>query len=148
MAQNFLDPIKHICGPVLRRAVKSGETLTVGKMAKLDTYDDQIAAGGNDDVTNIFIVVGPGAPGTAYTTAGELVEVVLVNGAHVVPVLVGSAGATRGKAAMYTSGAFVDATAVADNGVHVIPTFGNFVQSGVSGDYVGLAVHFETRQIA
>jgi hypothetical protein len=65
----------------------------------------------------------------------------------IVPVLVGSSGATRGKQARYTSGTFVDAATAVPGGATNIPLFGAFTESGVSGDYVGLAVNYCERII-
>ncbi len=139
MAQNFLDPIKHLTGPVLRRIVASGQTIVVGKAAKFGSYDDEIAAGGNDDELNCFVCVGPGSPGTSIA-AGAVAEVIPVTGGPIVPCLVGSAGVTRGKAVKFTGGAWVDAADAAGSGTTEIPIFGIAMQTGVSGDYVGIAV--------
>lgn len=137
MASNFLDPIKHINGAIIKRIVASGQTIVVGKMAKFGSYDDEVSAGGSNDETNAFVCVGPGAPGTSYTAA-DVVELVPVTSGSIVPcAAVGTV--TRGKAVKYTTG-FVDADDAAGSGTSEIPIWGVAMQSGVNGDYVGIAL--------
>lgn len=149
MATNFSEPCNRPNGTKLVRKVKNSSTLVVGKLAKFGGYDDELDAAGDDDVLGCFIVTGPGPVGTSYAgnAAGTVtVEVHALSGG-IVPVLVGSTGATRGKQARYTSGAFVDAANAAPAGATNIPLFGAFTESGVSGDYVGLSVNYAERII-
>ena len=117
---------------VLRKqyTVASGDTATKGEAVLLDsdtTVDDCDAA---SDL----------AIGVAMTTqaAGEEVEIALF-GHGVIPVVVGTNGATRGTKAQLESDGFTDAgTHDSDGGVANQSTYGIFLQSGTVGQFVGL----------
>ena len=93
---------------------------------------------GADDTVTIAPTGSDLAIGIALTTAvaGARVEVCLFN--HVEAVLVAAGGATRGAKALIVNGAFQDAPAHATTGNTSNQIYGIFMQSGVSGDMVGL----------
>lgn len=111
--------------------VKSGTTTLYGKAVKHDASDDSVDnAGANEDLAigiALDSVVGDGV---------KKVQVALLSGAGVLPCLVGTGGATRGKFAVLAADGATDAAA---SGVtNARPCIGKFLQSGVAGDIVGL----------
>jgi len=71
-------------------------------------------------------------------TAGEKVQVALLTGGAVVPVKVGSAGATQGLYAEIGTTGAIDRTLGGGTTVRYI--LGKFTETGATGDVVGLAV--------
>ena len=111
--------------------VKSGTTTAYGKAVKFDAGDDSIDnAGANEDLVfavALEVVVGDGV---------NKCQVALLSGSGIVPILVGTGGATRGKFAVLAADGATDA---AGSGVtNARPCIGKFLQSGVAADVVGL----------
>ena len=110
--------------------VASGDTATKGEAVLLDsdtTIDDC------DGVSDLAIGVALEAG-----TPGDVVEVGLF-GWGIVPVIVGTNGATRGMKAQLEGDGFTDAgTHDSDGGVANQSTYGIFLQSGTAGQFVGL----------
>lgn len=98
---------------------------------------------GADDLTVLDCGAGEDGIGVALEakSAGDPVVVVL-EGCAVVPVLVGTGGATRGGYAIPVANGFAD-QAIAD-GTTPRRLAGKFLQSGVAGDMVGLLIGVAT----
>ena len=109
--------------------VAATDTATKGEAVLLDsdtTIDDCNAA--SDLAIGVALEAG---------TAGDTVEVALF-GYGIAPVIVGTAGATRGTKAQLAADGFVDATAHDSDGTGNQSTYGIFLQSGTVGQFVGL----------
>jgi hypothetical protein len=113
--------------------VASGQAATKGYSVKFASADDecQNCGAGEDGI------------GIALNTAaaGQKVSV-LLDGLAVVPVVVGTGGATRGAYAVTVANGHTD-QAIAD-GTTVRRLRGKFMQSGVAGDLVGLLIGVAT----
>lgn len=70
-------------------------------------------------------------------TSGKPCQVVMLSGACIIKVLVGTGNATRGKYAKVVGDGFADAGTLG-GGTTAQEVAGKFVQSGVAGDYVGM----------
>lgn len=70
-------------------------------------------------------------------TTGKNCQVVMLAGACIIKVLVGTGGATRGKFAKVVSDGVTDVGTLG-GGTTAAEVVGKFVQSGVAGDYVGM----------
>lgn len=118
--------------------VAAGQTATLGMGVLLSGADDAVAtAGANSDL----------CVGIALTTAAAAARVDVIHFAPIVPVLVGTGGATRGAKAMILADGFADAPAhAAGNTVRSI--YGIFMQSGVAGDRVGMMLCAGNRESA
>ena len=107
--------------------VPTGKATTLGLPVKLSGADDQVevCAAGEDGI------------GVALSTqvAGDQVQVALYGWA-IVPVKVGTGGATRGLWAKSVADGFTDLTT--GGGSTARYAHGKFLQSGVVGDLVGL----------
>lgn len=109
--------------------VAASDTATEGEAVLLDsdtTIDDCNAA--SDLAVGVAMETG---------TAGDVVEVCMF-GHAVVPVEVGTAGATRGTKAQLASDGFVDCSAHDSDGAGNQSFYGIFLQSGTVGQKVGL----------
>ncbi len=113
--------------------VKSGSTITKGQRVKLSAEGEIDICGANE--------LGIGVAEEAGVSLQKNVTVML-DGHAVVPVKVGTAGATLGKLAKSATDGFVDIT-VADG---TTPTYaaGMFMQTGVLGDMVGMMIGIPT----
>jgi len=110
--------------------VAAGQTTTAGRAVVLSGADDAVATAG----VGSDLVIGIARE---TKTAAERVEVTLF--APVEAVEVGAGGATRGtKAVVLANGLFQDAPAHDSSGATDDAIMGIFMQSGVSGDFVGL----------
>lgn len=119
-----------------------------------DHYIDTIEVASAKTVTKGYAIMHSGADhmaenATAITdnaigialdsgTAGQIVRYVRLGCACVVPVKVGAGGATRGKAACWAAAGADDCTPSGGTNPQIV--LGQFMQSGASGDYVGLNV--------
>jgi len=115
---------------IVTKTVASGQTATLGYGLVRHTDDDSV-----DDA---------GANGNAYCvaletrTAGQKVQVALLTGGAVVPVKVGTGGATQGQYAIHAADGWTDQTIGGGTTVKYIG--GKFMEGGVVGDIVGLMV--------
>lgn len=112
---------------VVTRTVLTATTVTVGGVVKDGTSDKQVQPT-TDGVGAIGVVTSLGALAGA---AGDKVQMAYLAGAAIVPVKVGTGGATRGKQAKVVADGVTDGT----TGTEVV---GTFTESGVVGDLVGL----------
>jgi hypothetical protein len=111
----------------LALAVASGQVVTAG-LGVVFASDTTCQVAGASDL--IF--------GIARTsqTAGQ--EVVIDLFGPIIPVKVGTGGATRGTKAKHVTDGFTDATAHNSDGTGNESTYGIFLQSGLAGDIVGM----------
>lgn len=107
--------------------VDAAVTVTKGKAVKFGTADNLIAdAGANEK--GFGIALEPGV-------AGSVVQVALL-GYAIIPVLVGTGGATRGEHAVMAADGHTNQVLGGGNTVRYIE--GTFLESGVVGDLVAL----------
>lgn len=118
-------------GTVGTFTVASGQSATKGKLAIFGSSDTTVQNGVSTSDTGIGIFM-------ATAAADAQVDVLLFN--HVMPVLVGTGGCTRGKKAIFASAddGFTDAPAHDSSGATDNIIYGIFMQSGSAGDTVGL----------
>jgi len=109
--------------------VASAKTVTKGKPIKHSGADHEAenAAAITDLAIGIALESG---------TAGQTVRYVRLGSKAIVPALVGTGGATRGQGAVYVADGVTDQAT--GGGTNLFCCLGQFMQSGVAGDYVGL----------
>lgn len=116
----------------------SQPAFTRGAEVKFNGDDGLLQAAGTNDVLAI---------GVAYqnNAAGRTAHIVLY-GHAVMPVKVGTGGATRGVDATTVADGFTDA---ATNGAGTVSQIikGKFLQTGVAGDLVGLLIGVNQRSV-
>lgn len=115
------------------RTVETAQTVAVGRLVK-DGNADHECQHTTDGVDAIGVVLALGPLAGAAT---DKVNVALLAGGGVVPVLVGTGGATRGKYAKVVADGVTDAApdVATPAAMNVV---GYFTQSGVAGDLVGM----------
>lgn len=116
---------------IMTFADPSQPALTKGTEVKFDTSDTLLVATSGSDPLAIGVVVQANAATRPASIA--------LYGHAVMPVTVGSGGATRGKMAVRVSDGYTDAATVG-GGTTVQYVRGQFLQSGVVGDTVGMLV--------
>lgn len=110
-----------------RYTVKAATTVVAYRAVKLSADDEvEPIAATTDEAIGIALEGG---------AAGTSVEVALL-GSGIVPVEVGTGDATRGQPAIYVSDGLTDGTP--GGGSTQLFVVGQFMQSGVDGDRVGL----------
>jgi hypothetical protein len=115
--------------------VVAGGSATLGYLAILTaatTVDD--GATGSDLGIGVFL---------GAAAAGERVEVALMG--PVVPVTVGTGGATLGLKAIFLNDGFTDAPAHDSSGATNNAIYGVFMETGVAGDRVGMMMALGNR---
>jgi hypothetical protein len=116
---------------VVTKTVKAASTATIGKVGKYDSTDELtvLDASAGDNGSVVFLETA---------AAGAKVQCVQLAGSScVVPVKVGTGGATAGAYAIVVSDGLTDKTLGGGTTVRYI--VGKFTQTGVVGDMVGLA---------
>lgn len=118
---------------IVTRTVETGQTVVVGRVVKDGNADHEMQHC-DDGIGAIGVVVALGA---LLGAAGDKAQMAYLGGSAVIPVLVGTGGATRGFPAKcvatgVTNAVLDVATPTAANVV------GFFTQSGVAGDTVGM----------
>jgi hypothetical protein len=112
----------------MRFRVAASQTATKGKPVLLSGADNEIDdAGADSDL----------AVGVALETKAAGVDCDVALFGPVVPVLVGTGGATRGKKGAIVADGFADAPAHNSDGTGNQAIYVIFMQSGVAGDLVG-----------
>jgi len=107
--------------------------VAIGGVVKDGTADHQCQPSTDGvDATGIVLQLGPLAG-----AVGDKVTIVPLSGSCIVPVKVGTGGATRGKQAKVVADGVTNAVP-AGAGTTAMPTVGQFTQTGVAGDMVGL----------
>lgn len=121
-------------GTIGTYTVVTGETVRGGMPVILHTADTTIDEAIATDDTAIGIALGFG---TTYT-AGQ--EVQVLHYGPIVPVLVGTGGATRGTKAVVAGAAdgLTDAAAHNSDGTGNVNVLGVFMQTGSAADEVGM----------
>ncbi len=114
----------------VKRTVASGDTATKGMALIADSDTTVDDAGANSDLA-MFVAKETKA-------AGERVECFVLGTGGVIPVLVGTGGATRGTKAKLAADGFTDATAHDSDGTGNESTYGVFLESGTAGQFVGM----------
>ncbi len=109
-----------------------------GQEVKFNGSDTLLQAAGTNDVLAIGVIYQSNA-------AGRTAHVVLY-GHAIMPVTVGTGGATRGVDATTVADGFTDA---ATNGAGTVSQIikGKFMQSGVAGDVVGMLIGINQRSV-
>lgn len=108
-----------------------GTSCTKGKALKVTA---------DEPMTMTDCSVGESADAIALetqTTAGKPCQVVMLAGACIIKVLVGTGGATRGKYAKVVSDGLTDVGTLG-GGTTLAEVVGKFLQSGAAGEYVGM----------
>lgn len=108
--------------------VAAGQAVTVGELVVMASDTTVQDAGGASDL-GIGIAV-------ASAVAGARVDVYLLG--PVVPVAVGTGGATRGTKAVAVADGFTDSAAHDSDGTGNASIYGIFMQTGTVGQVVGL----------
>jgi hypothetical protein len=119
------------------RIVESATTVTIGSVVKDGNADGECQPT-TDGVGAIGVVTAMGGNTTVTAgAAGDRVQVAMLAGACVIPVKVGTGGATRGLFAKVVADGVTSASPSVSTptGVDVV---GMFTQSGVAGDLVGM----------
>lgn len=115
------------------RTVETGQTVAVGRVVK-DGNADYECQHSDDGAGAIGVVI---ALGLLAGAAGDKVQIAYLSGAGVIPVKVGTGGATRGKPAKCVSDGVTDATLTVTTPA-ATEVVGWFTQSGSAGDFVGM----------
>lgn len=110
--------------------VASGQAVTVGELVVMASDTTVQDAGGASDL-GIGIAV-------ESQTAGLRVELYMFG--PIVPVTVGTGGATRGTKAIAAADGFTDATAHDSDGTSNESLYGVFVESGTAGQIKGMMI--------
>lgn len=116
--------------------VAPASTATRGFLAIFGAADDLVLDGGAGSDLGVGIF-------KESATAGQRVEIELW--APVVPVTVGTGGATRGTKAVFVADGFIDAPAHDSSGGTDNQIYGVFMQTGVVGDRVGMQLMASNR---
>jgi hypothetical protein len=118
---------------IVQRTVETGQTVVVGRVVK-DGNADGECQHCDDGVDAIGVVV---ALGPLAGAAGDKVSVAMLAGGCIIPVKVGTGGATRGKFAKCVADGVTSATpdVATPAAMNVV---GYFTQTGVAGDVVGM----------
>ena len=115
------------------RLVQASTTVAVGRVVKDGTADGYVQPT-TDGVEAIGVIT---ALGSLAGAAGDRVQMAYLAGACVIPVKVGTGGATRGKWAKVVSDGVTDAAPTVTTPV-ATDVVGYFTQTGVAGDLVGM----------
>lgn len=118
---------------IITRNVASGQTATEGYLAIHSGADDEVDDGGASSDLGIGVFLDT----VSSSATDRAARIALLDGG-IIPVKVGTGGATRGKKAKMVSDGFTDATAHDSDGTGNESTYGYFMQSGVAGDFVGM----------
>lgn len=113
---------------IITRTVVAAGAATKGRMAKWSATAQEVDnAGANEKGFGIFLET---------KAAGAQVQIALLQGSGVIPVLVGTGGATEGEFAVGAADGLTNQTLGGGTTVKYIA--GTFLQTGVAGDFVGL----------
>lgn len=120
----------------MRFYVASGQTVVAGRAILLSGSDNECAPAGADSDLAVGIAQNGG-------TAGQPIDAFMFG--PVVPVKVGTGGATRGKKAVLVADGVADAPDHNSDGTGNQAIYGIFVQSGVAADEVGMMLAASNR---
>lgn len=120
--------------------VVSGQTVAVGQPVKFSaTLDEVQEAGAGEVAFGICEAIGGNTAVTAGA-AGDRITVVLL-GHAIIPMVVGTGGATQGVAQQAVSDGVTDATPDG-TGTSLVAAVGLAMQTGVAVDQIGVMVPF------
>ncbi|MGW8285761.1 MAG: hypothetical protein ACWGPR_08585 [Candidatus Deferrimicrobiaceae bacterium] len=118
------------------RTVETSQTVAVGRLVKDGNADYECQhAAANEAGIGIVIAIG-GNPEVTAGAAGDFVTIAALDGG-IIPVLVGTGGATRGTPCVAVATGLTDATLNAAGSTYSFSP-GRFAESGSAGDIVGL----------
>lgn len=118
---------------IVTRTVEASQTVAVGRVVKDGTGDGKCQHT-TDGVGAVGVVV---TLGKLAGVAPDRVQIAYLAGAAVIPVLVGTGGATAGKFAKVVSDGVTDAAETVTTPV-ATEIVGFFTQTGVVGDVIGM----------
>lgn len=124
---------------IVTRTVETGQTVAVGRVVKDGNADKEVqVTGAGEFGIGVVVAIGGNKDVTAGE-AGDLVQIALLAGACVIPVLVGTGGATRGVLLQSVSDGVTDVTpnGAPTTGV-LVAAHGYATQTGVAGDIIGM----------
>lgn len=127
---------KHQFATVDTFTVATGQTILINRAVLLSGADTDIAPAGADSDLAVGVALTGGAAGTR-------VDVYLFG--PVVPVVVGTGGATRGTKAVLVADGFANAPAHNSDGTGNQAIYGIFMQSGVATEVVGMQLQASNR---
>lgn len=119
------------------RTVETAVSVALWRTVKDGNADGecQHSAAGEDSI-GVVTAMG-GNTGVTAGAAGDRVQITHLVGPIIIPVLVGTGGATRGIRAQTVADGVTDVTPVAA-GTTLVWSHGWFTESGVAGDIVGM----------
>lgn len=127
---------KYNNGQIFDYTVAATKTVTAYKLVEFSGADNAIEDLGAGEDLGIGVALDSG-------TAGQRVRVLVPN--PVVPMLVGTGGATRGKKAVVVADGVADAPAHDSSGGTDDAIYGIFMQSGIATNRVGVQLFFSNR---
>jgi hypothetical protein len=118
--------------------VETAQTVAVGRVVKDGNADKecQHATAVGDEGIGVVVAIG-GNPAVTPGTAGDKVQVALLSGACIIPVKVGTGGATRGVMQQVVADGVTDVTPNAAGATYT-RVYGWPTQNGVAGDIIGM----------
>ena len=129
-------------------AVDAAQTVTIGAPVTFSTDDTHVKATssgtGNNVAVGIAITSTDGVTGVSGNVVSPPGAVDVILFGPVVPMTVGTAGATMGKQQVMASNGVVDAAAAASSGSTINECIGVATQTGVAGDVIGVVVFRNT----
>jgi hypothetical protein len=130
--------------PVIRPyTVAASQTVTVGKTAKFASADNEVQdAGAASDLAIGVVLPNALANSSGVVAAGVVVEV--IHPFPIVPMKVGTGGATRGKKQKVVSDGVTDGAANG-GGTTASELIGIAMQTGVVGDEIGVGLIISSR---
>jgi hypothetical protein len=120
---------------IVYRTVETGQTVAIGRVVKEGNADKECQHAGAADLDYFGVVVELGPLAGA---AGDKVGIALLAGSGIIPVKVGTGGATRGTFAKIVADGVASFTVNTAAAGTLRPVVGKFTQTGVAGDVVGL----------
>lgn len=118
---------------IVTRTVETGQSVAVGRVVKDGNADKEVQhAGAGEAGIGVVVALGPLAG-----AAGDKVQVALLAGGCIIPVKVGTGGATRGALLQAVADGVTDVT---PNGAGstLVTAMGYATQNGVAGDLIGM----------
>lgn len=124
---------------MVTRTVETAQTVAKYQVVKDGNADKECQPAGAGELGFGVVVAIGGNTDVTAGAAGDFVTVALLAGACIIPVLVGTGGATRGKLQQVVSDGVTDVTpnGAPTTGV-LVGAVGIATQSGVAGDIIGI----------
>lgn len=124
---------------IVIRTVETGQTVAVGRVVKDGNADKECQHTGAGEAGFGVVTAIGGNPKVTAGAAGDFVSVALLAGACIIPVKVGTGGATRGAFLQSVADGVTDVTpnGAPTTGV-MTPVHGIALQTGVANDVIGM----------